>query len=233
MTKNLLLLVCFGYFSSINSQIIVTDSSLHKINDEARADEGYIDFNDKDSYIGSPFENPEFQKSQIFIGDSLLRDDLVLRYNVVSNVIEIKDNVTETAEDVRYLAKSDNLYAIIKNKKIVFVPLDGSIENGSYFEVTYEGSQVDMYKKHEREIRPVTKASTSFTKELPPVFRDKPLYFLVTKRKKFYQFPKQRNAKFQVFGAKADAMKQYAKKEKLNVNKESDLIEVVKHFESL
>jgi len=231
MRKNLFIALFLYVFFNANCQVLVTNSTLHKINDEARIDEDRIDFNDPDSYIGTPYEFPEFQNGGIYTKDSLLIDDIVLRYNVVSNVIEIKDNMVDPIEDIKYMAKSLDLYAKINNKKFVFIPLEGNMEKGEYFEVIYEGTQVDLYKKHEKEIRPVTKSSSSITREMRPVFRDKPKYFLVTKRKKFYQFPKSKNDKFKVFGSKSDKMKTYAKSEKLNINEQEDLIKIVQHFE--
>lgn len=59
------------------------------------------------------------------------------------------------------------------------------------------------------------------------------MYFLVTKRQQFYQFPKSRKKKFKVFGEKEKLMKQYAKEEKLDINTEEDLIAIVAHFEKL
>jgi hypothetical protein len=228
---NLFIIICFGLLFSVNSQILVTNSVLHRINDSARVDEGRIDFLDPNTYIGSPYEFPEFQRGGIYTKDSLFIGDLFLRYNVVANKIEIKKNSTDSDEDIKYLSQSLDLHAKIEGRKFVFIPLDGNMEEGDYFEVIYEGSQVDLYMKHEKEIRPVTKASSSITREMLPKFRDKPLYFLVTKRKKFYQFPKSRNDKYKVFGSKSEEMKKYAKSERLNINEEEDLIKVVQYFE--
>lgn len=210
----------------------ISDLSLKRINDAARADEGVIDFDKPKTYIGSPYQNPEFKLGSITKNDSVLFDNIALRYNVISDQMELKENLSLSNDEIRNLKKQVDYVVHIDGKKFEFVPYEGKMSEGDYFEVFYEGRQVDLYKKHFKEVRYPIKASTSLTRDIPAMFTDEPEYFLVTKRKKFYQFPDSRNAKFKVFGGQADAMKNFAKENDLDVNKEEDLLMVVKHFEN-
>lgn len=211
----------------------ISDLSLKRINDAARADDGVIDFDKPKTYIGTPYGNPEFQLGSISRNDSVLFKNIALRYNVISDQIEVKESLNLPNEEIRNLKKSYDLMVQIGTQKLEFVPYEGKISEGDYFEVFYEGRQIDMYKKHYKEVRYPIKASTSLTRDQPAMFTDKPTYFLVTKRKKFYQFPDSRKAKFKVFGNKAEILKKFARQNDLDVNKEEDLLKVVQHFESL
>ena len=232
MKNNLTVLLFILSFGITQAQGL-SDLSLVRINDLAKLDDGVIDFDKPNTYIGTPYEEPKFVLGKISRNDTILFDKIALRYNVISDQIELKENISVPNNQIRNLNKRVDLVIHIGKHKFEFIPYGGKISEGDYFEVYYEGRQVDLYKKHFKKVRYPIKASSSMTRDLPAMFTDEPTYFLVTKRKKFYQFPESRNAKFKVFGSKAVAMKKYAKENDLDINEEDALLKIVKHFETL
>jgi hypothetical protein len=217
-------------FSFSKGQII-TDISIVNLNKEAERNQYRIDFNDPSSYKGSPYSNPKFVLGSIYRNDTLILDKLALRYNAISDQIEVKRFLTDSNDEIRNLIKSSNLVADMGKSKFEYVPFEGTISKRDYLEVIYEGRQVDIYKKHVKEVKYPVKAVTSITRDLPAQFTDKPMCFLVTKRKQFYQFPESIKNRFKVFGAKGPLMKKYAKENKLDIKEELDLIKIVSYFE--
>jgi hypothetical protein len=231
MRKRIIILLLISFSFGISRAQILTDISLMNINDAAARDDGLIDFNDADTYIGTPYSNPKFVLGSILRNDSIVFNLIALRYNAINDQLEIKETLSTPNQEIRNLKKSASLVAKIGETRFIFVPLEGSVSDGDFLEVIYQGTQVDVYKKHLKDVRYPVKASTSLTRDLPAKFTDKPLYFLVTKRQQFYQFPNSRKNKFKVFGGKEKLMKQYAKDEKLDINNEKHLIAIVSHFE--
>ena len=156
-----------------------------------------------------------------------------LRYNIFSNEIEVKESLEQPHEEAKPLTKSSEIYVKINEVVIVLVPLNGSDEDGSYFQVLYEGKKVDLLKQVEIEYTVPKKASSSITRDLQGVFSNKDTYFLQTKRGKMYELPKAKKKKFLVFGKNKDTLEQYAKKNGLNINKEPDLKRLIVHFDNL
>ena len=192
-----------------------------------------VNFKDTKTYKGTPYNNPSFLLGNIYKEGKLLADNLAIRYNAVADEMEVKQILNSDDENARVLTKSQDIYVKIVDDIYVFVPYQGGVENGGYFQVIFEGSQIALYKKHIKDFKPEKKATSSITKTLPAVFKDKPVFYLVTKSGKFYQMPKSRSKKLKVFGEKQNQMKAFTKQNNLDLNKQEDLLTAVKYYDSL
>ena len=192
-----------------------------------------VNFKDTKTYKGTPYNNPSFLLGNIYKEGKLLADNLAIRYNAVADEMEVKQILNSDDENARVLAKSQDIYVKIVDDIYVFVPYQGGVENGGYFQVIFEGSQTALYKKHIKDFKPEKKATSSITKTLPAVFKDKPVFYLVTKSGKFYQMPKSRSKKLKVFGEKQNQMKAFTKQNNLDLNKQEDLLTAVIYFDTL
>ena len=192
-----------------------------------------VNFKDTKTYKGTPYNNPSFLLGNIYKEGKLLADNLAIRYNAVADEMEVKQILNSDDENARVLAKSQDIYVKIVDDIYVFVPYQGGVENGGYFQVIFEGSQIALYKKHIKDFKPEKKATSSITKTLPAVFKDKPVFYLVTKSGKFYQMPKSRSKKLKVFGEKQNQMKAFTKQNNLDLNKQKDLLTAVIYFDTL
>jgi len=192
-----------------------------------------INFKDTKTYKGTPYNNPSFLLGNIYKEGKLLADNLAIRYNAVADEMEVKQFLNSDDENARVLTKSQDIYVKIVDDIYVFVPYQGGVENGGYFQVIFEGGQIALYKKHIKDFKPEKKATSSITKTLPPVFKDKPVFYLVTKSGKFYQMPKSRSKKLKVFGEKQNQMKTFTKQYNLDLNKQEDLLKAIIYFDTL
>ena len=192
-----------------------------------------INFKDTKSYKGTPYNNPNYLLGNIYKEGKLLANNIAIRYNAVADEMEVKQNPSDSDDDARVLTKSQDIYVKIIDAIYVFVPYQGGIEKGGYFQVIFEGNNIALYKKHVKDFHPEKKATSSITKTLPAVFKDKPVYYLVTKKGTFYQMPKSKSKKLKVFGEKQNKMKDFTKQNSLDLNKEQDLLTAIKYYDTL
>lgn len=197
-----------------------------------RTDKG-IKYNEKGSYSGTPYNNPNYLFGSVYKEGALWANNVALRYNAISDEIEIKQDLNTSDSEAKVLTKSPDVFVKIINDIYVFAPYKGGIEGGGYFHVLYEGGQLDLYKKPKKKFTPGKKATTSLTRDLPASFKDKPVYYLVDKTGKYYELPASKGKKLKVFGKNKDAVKAYAREKGLDLNAEKDLIKVVKFINSL
>ena len=192
-----------------------------------------INFKDTKSYKGTPYNNPNYLLGNIYKEGKLLANNIAIRYNAVADEMEVKQNPSDSDDDARVLTKSQDIYVKIIDDIYVFVPYQGGIEKGGYFQVIFEGNNIALYKKHVKDFSPEKKATSSITKTLPAVFKDKPVFYLVTKKGTFYQMPKSKAKKLKVFGEKQNKMKDFTKQNSLDLNKEQDLLTAIKYYDTL
>lgn len=192
-----------------------------------------INFNDTQTYTGTPYNHPSFLNGSIYKEGKLLADNIAIRYNAIADEMEVKENIAVSDDEAKVLTKSQDIFVKIMSDIFVFVPYQGGIEEGGYFEVLYEGPQIDFYKKHIKDFDEAKKASSTLTRDVLASFKDEPVFYLVTKAGKFYEFPKSRNRKLKVFGDKEKEMKKWVKSNQLDLNEEQDLMRAVKHFEMI
>ncbi|PHS66993.1 MAG: hypothetical protein COB12_04850 [Flavobacterium sp.] len=192
-----------------------------------------VDYQDVVSYKGTPYYNVSFLLGEIYQNNKLIANNIALRYNVASDEFEVKESLTTENSKARVLTKSSDVFVKINKTIFIFALYNGSIEEGSYFQVLFEGEKYNFYKKLIKKLTPAKKAKTSITTDTPAIFTDKIIYFIVTKDGKYYEFPSNKNKKIKVFGSKKETIKKYIKENKLNLNKEEDLKKTIQYFDSL
>ena len=185
------------------------------------------------SIEGSPYANKNFLAGIIYQEDKAVYDKVLLRYNIFSDEIEIKkaENSAETSYDA--LIKDPKSTVKIANTIYIFVPFEGSLENGHYFTVISEENAFDLYKKTEVEFSASYIARTSYERDRPAKFTQKNIYFLVSKNGTFYQLPNSKSKIIKVMSSKEVEVKSFIKKNKLDIKTENDLVKLVKYYNSL
>lgn len=182
--------------------------------------------------IGSPYADPEFLPGLILSSDSVVHRNIYLRYNIHRNEMELKTSNTKDAE-VFLLLKSSDFYVKIQEKVYMFVPYNGLEEDGTYFELLYTGSKVDLYKNQTKKYSPPVKARTSLQGDIPQKFEDLNKYYILTDQGLLYEIPSSRKEKLNIFNLKKHYLEDYVKKNKLNLNNEEDLIRLIIYYDSL
>jgi len=221
-------------FGGDPTQLRAFTNSLHQVDEFIKRQNMGIDLEDTDSYTGTPYNHPSYLPGNVYKGKELLATNVALRYNALADEMEVKESLDASNKDAKALTKTPDIYVKIGNKDIfVFVPYDGGIEGGGYFQVLLEGNKVDLFKKVKKEFTPAKPANTSITRDIPAKFADKPVYYIVNKEGKFFELPSSKKKKLKVFAENEKMMKNYVNSNNLDLNDEKDLIRAIRYYDGV
>jgi len=208
-------------------------SGLIQIGEHINRNDLGVNFEDKESYKGTPYNHPSYLLGNVYNEEGLLATNVALRYNAIADELEIKESLVTADDEAKVLTKSPDIFVKILNDIFVFVPFQGGIEGGGYFLVLFEGKKYDLFKKIIKDFTPEKKASSSITTNTKARFKDKPVYYIVSKDGKFYELPSSRKKKLKVFGANKKLVQDYVNQYKLDINIEKDLKRVITYYDSI
>ncbi|MCH2490221.1 MAG: hypothetical protein MK211_08735 [Flavobacteriales bacterium] len=181
---------------------------------------------------GSPYSNDTFLKGNIYQDDKLIMKDVPMRYNSYSDEIEMKKN--ENEENYGALLKSPDLFVKIFNDVYIFVPKNGSTEEGGYFKILSPNDHYDLYKKTTTTFSQPYEARTTYEQNRPAKFSSTHTYYLVSKRDgKFVELPTSRSKALKVMSVKKKEVKKFMNDRRIDVSEEADLIKLVSYFNSI
>lgn len=183
--------------------------------------------------VGSPYEDATFKPGKLYNDDETFQVSFFARYNVMDDVIEIKNTISEPDSLIKFLIKTPDLSVKIDDKVYDFVPFSGKVEDGAYFEILFRGDKVDLYKRHSKKFIEGRIARTSYEVDFPQRFLDENTYFFVTNEGKMIEFPSSSNKKLEAIPYKKQELNKYIKEKKLQLNEEKDLINLINYLDSL
>lgn len=230
----LLLLISISVFS-LKAQVVNHDAQYRAqvfLQHIERIGANNLDYLEEE-YIGSPYSNPIFLLGKIYEDNKIIASNYALRYNAMFDEIEVKETLYEEDSNMKVLSKSPELYVKIMNDMFVYVPSSTTNKNAGYFQVLHVGDNCNLYKKVYKKHYPAKKAQNSFEKDVIAKYVDRSTYYLVMQDGEFKEFSSSKNKILRTFGDKQDDVKKYVKKGKLDVNEETDLMKVVKYYDSL
>ncbi|MGO3181360.1 MAG: hypothetical protein ACTIJ9_00865 [Aequorivita sp.] len=176
------------------------------------------------------YANPEFVEGNIYQGENLIKSEVPMRYNAYADEIEIKKSPYD--ENYSALTKNPDIFVKMGNDLYLFVPFEGSNAKGGYFNVLNDGKTYDLYKKVTSTYNEPKKAQTTYGRDTPPGFSKSVVYYLVEDGS-FMEMPNRKSKILKMMNEKKSEMKTFIKENKLDLDKEGDLIKAVKHFDSL
>lgn len=176
------------------------------------------------------YANPNFLDGSIFQGEELIRTGVPMRYNTFADEIEIKKSASD--ENYSALVKDPEIFVKIGKEIYLFVPFQGSNEKGGYFSVLADGKTYDLYKKTSSIFVEAKKAETTYQRDTPPSFSKTVKYYLV-KDGTFLEMPNSKSRILKMMDQKKSEMKSYIKENRLDLDKEADLIKAITYFDSL
>lgn len=180
---------------------------------------------------GSPYSNEDFLEGKIFKDDKLVKSDIAMRYNLFSDEIEIKNSVSDKTYSA--LLRDPDIFVKIFNDIYVFIPFEGSNEKGHYFKVSSEGKNFNLYKKESVVYKEPYYAKSTYDVSRSAEWAKSVSYYLVSKKGDFYELPNSRSKIIKAMSSKGKEVKTFMKKEKLDLDEESDLIKLVNYYNSL
>ncbi|MEZ4875651.1 MAG: hypothetical protein R2793_09460 [Flavobacteriaceae bacterium] len=185
-------------------------------------------------YVGSAYENEDFVKGNVFKNGKVIANQVGIRYNALRDEMEIKTDISQSNTSARIMIKSPDIYVRILNKMFVYSPQKEGIDKGGYFISLFEGDKAHLYKKITKEFVAGMEATTSITRDIPDSYKERETYYLFDKNLGvFHEFPNSKGGKLSLFKDQKKAVKEYTKKEKLNLNKEYALIKLVRFYNTL
>ncbi|WP_204346174.1 hypothetical protein [Psychroserpens algicola] len=248
--KNLVAIVLIALMLSSNfvvAQAVVGDPNQYeaswrlkqvirdKLNVQERSNP--IEFSD---IKGSPYLNESFKDGQYFLNGKS-QGHFYIRYNVYNDQIEILTDVSPenfNSKTPKYDAflKSNNSKIILDGKTIksYYYNDDNGNTTNSYF---IEVNTTDKYTLLVRKrcvLTPAEKAATPNQADRAARFTIYDDYYMLDKNEQYPRKiePKQRKL-LKTFPAKADALKDYIKKERINLKEEDDLIKLTNYMSTI
>lgn len=225
------LLLTITLFSQANRSEF--NLGLRQINIEQQQSTFGLTENEYKSLKGSPYINKEFILGKIYNEKEVVFDNLRLRYNAFSDEIEIQNSDINDKITYGALFKNTNEFIKIFNKVYVFVLFGNSNVKGNYFEILSEQKLFDLYKKTTVKFYHPVNAKTSYEKNKPAEFKHFHTYYLVDKKGSFTELPSNKNKLLKLLSKENKKIKDFAKKYKLNLDEDKDLIRLVSYYNSL
>lgn len=180
-------------------------------------------------YDGSPYFNDNFVQSQLFYSGKYWFKNILLRYNIYHDEIELSDKGLVWAIAPSHLIDK----AIIGDDTLVVDSLQSSnYKSIAYYKLLHDGKVTLLLKMNVtlREGQP----AKLYTPATPPKFtRSQDEVFVKTGKKKEPEKIKNISALIALINDKQKQLADFVKSEKLGSKKKSDYIRLARYYESL
>lgn len=184
------------------------------------------------NFTGSPYLDDNFKSGIVYQNNEVISKDLYLRYNLVSDEIEIKKEFLDPEESIQSLTKAPDIYANIDGALMLYIQDKGEAIEDGYVQVLLLGTNYNLYKKHTVKIFPMKLAKNSFERDVPAHFQANGSYYLSNQAGKIIDLPDSNSKKAKFFGKNED-LEKYIKKNNIDLNDEKDLIRTFRYFDAL
>lgn len=225
----------------ITTSIIV---SLYSVNIKAQS---VFNESDIDSYIsqrsvevyleadftGTPYKDKMFKNGTILKNGVPLAKNIGLRYNASKDLFEVKKSSVLKDDQAKVLKSSSDLFIKIGNENYVFLAPNENNSTQGYFLIDYKSDKTSLFKKIKKEYIPEQKAYTSLASNIAANYKEKLSLYLYTNDGLLIELPGSKSKRLKAFGDKSKEVKVFVKENKINLNKEAGLIEVIKYYDTL
>lgn len=183
-------------------------------------------------YTGSPYHNEDFSKGNILVDDKTIALNQDVRYNVTTEEFEIKDPRNKESKIVKTLIRDKKISIKVDAVSYEYI---SSKESGlrGYFIPLFKGEKNSLYKKIKKKYAAAQKAYNSMASPVKAMYIEKEILYFVNAEGLFVELPSSKGKKLKAFGDLKKTVKDYTKENKLNLNKEKDLIKVISYIDSL
>ena len=175
---------------------------------------------------GTPYLKDDFVKGEVIINDSIRIEHVPLRYNILNDKIEFRDNNEQGLE----INMTEQAYQFNFDKH-VFIKCNYLIndeENTGVLEQLVDG-RVKLFKKYAAEFKPATKAIGFQDAEPDRIERKDEIYLLAVDDGIPEEINPKKNELFAALKPFKKDIELYAKKEKLRPRSEEDLIQLIRY----
>ena len=214
--------------TEVNAQ--PTLNNLSELTTFMNSDYSYIqEQRERNSQIeGTPYLDEEFSEGQLVYQEKLY-GGLQLRYNIYEGHFEFKSEGEILYFDPRY-TEVDTVW--IAQEKYIYAPYsDNSREKRSYMHLLYDGKTQVLALRETILLQP--EIAQGYEDAKPARFREMPPRMFVSKDGKPAVEFKNRRSIEDVFPAHADALENYAKKQRLRFKSPGELVSLVEYYDRI
>jgi hypothetical protein len=186
----------------------------------------------QNDYTGSPYYNDDFLKGSILSKGKTIASNQILRYNVSKEEFEIKDPKSPDSKILKTILRSEDIMIQIGNDTFEYISSEKNRLRG-YFIPLFKGDKNSVYKKIKKEYIAAQRAVNSMTSDVAALYDQNEFIYLVDSKGTFTELESSKKGRLNAFGPMKKKVKEYTKKNKLNLKKEPDLIQVVTYIDSL
>ena len=184
----------------------------------------------KDLYVdfqGSPYTSNEFAMTTMYYGDENL-GKIYYRYNALNEEVEIKNSLRES-EGIKSLSRDKKVSILIDGKKMSFMTFVTSKDKtiNGYLSTLSENGAFKLYKRTLIKFTQGKPAANSFVKAVPSRFAQFiEYYFQKDGVNRIDEIPLKNSKLLKLIDAsKRAGLKEFLKKNSLNIKEEADLIQ--------
>jgi len=215
------LILCFlTGFSQVDNSFYLDQFERNVISERAHRMSSGLTY---DRISGSPYFSDEFTEGEVIMQDGEKYEGVLLRYDIYSNRIEFKNKdgqIMEILEPERY----DRF--IVGENIFKYIPYEEGNKTHLAYMQTLTGGKVTLYKKLRVDFQEAKKPQ-AYQDAVPPKFVVMaPDYYLSVDGNPAWKIKSQKQT-IELLSSAEAALPSYVRKEKLNLNKEEELIRAI------
>lgn len=228
MKKTLLFIASILFYTAITAQSVYKENDLDKYISKTS-----IPKNTDGNVSGSPYINDTFGQGIIEKDGIALVHNIGLRYNANKDYFEVKKNIALKDNQAQLLVRTNEITVLLDNNEYTFVPANTENMIKGYFIVLESGKKVSLYKKINKSFIPGQKAYSSMTRPVAPMYKEKIVLYLYSSDGILTELPTSKKGKLKAFNKNHKELKSFLKENKLNLNKEKDLIKLTNYYNTI
>jgi hypothetical protein len=173
---------------------------------------------------GSPYYNPDFLPAKLGNTAAVVP----IRYNIFADKVELLsgDDVYEAPKEMGIIGESDLSKFTFEDSHETLVLVNTYDEFTGYFFQLASGKN-RLLKKLTVNFKPPIPPPNHLIPGIPPKFENQPPIYFIKTEKEIIKVPKNTKELLNFFPENKDEIKDFIKKNKIRLNKETDLIKLV------
>jgi hypothetical protein len=225
--------VSFALFIFLCSTILVAQPSMKEAPQGDYISSRTVNLmDDPNDYTGSPYYNEDFSKGSILANGKTIANGQIVRYNVFKEEFEIRDPRNIDSKIVKTIVRDENIAIQINDETFEYVSSEKNKLRG-YFIPLLKSEKTSLYKKITKNYIASQKAASSMASDVAALYKEKVVFYLIDEKGTYTALASSKKGKLKAFSSIKKQVKDYTKQNKLNLNKEKDLIKLVNYTNTL
>lgn len=182
---------------------------------------------------GSPYLSEDYELGTLYIDEANKIENVALKYNVYNDVFFAKESLVTPNEEAQGVVKQPRLKIMMGKKYFMVLPDTEAPGELHYYQIISTGKKLSLIKKHDKSYRPRIQATTSLTRDVPAIFRDREALFVMNAEGVLFPMPKSRKEILAFMKDKKEEIAEVVKNYDLNVKEVDDLMRLLRFYNSL